>query len=263
MRPRGFTLIDLLVVIAIIALLVTILMPSLKQAKTLARRAVCVMNLRYTMVAHLVYANEESGFLPPQDNWAAHHWEWYAAHVIWRNVADWLRGYPEAVKMVREGPLGINRLVAYGFLEPHVPWCPEQTRQRYMDSKGDPNHTNYLAPAQWARWEGGLSATPSRLRNAWSGYMRRVLESEGGPKGNRFVDVGSEDFFGGRAFLADIVREGTVQTAHKDGIGVAYTDGSARFVLDSDDPVFLRASWGWGHGGEQMNYIFWEWLDAR
>lgn len=40
----GFTLIEVLVVVAIIALLVAILLPSLRQAKELARRSVCLSN---------------------------------------------------------------------------------------------------------------------------------------------------------------------------------------------------------------------------
>jgi competence protein ComGC len=44
-RCGAFTLVELLVVVGIIALLVTILMPSLARAKELARRAVCATNL--------------------------------------------------------------------------------------------------------------------------------------------------------------------------------------------------------------------------
>ena len=45
MNRRGFTLIELLVVIAIIVLLVTVLMPALRKATAMGRKAVCQSNL--------------------------------------------------------------------------------------------------------------------------------------------------------------------------------------------------------------------------
>ena len=45
-RGKGFTLIDLLVVIAIIGMLTALLLPSLSRAKDQGRNAVCKNNLR-------------------------------------------------------------------------------------------------------------------------------------------------------------------------------------------------------------------------
>lgn len=57
MRPRAFTLIELLVVIAIIAILIAILLPSLAKARTAARSARCLSNVRQLEVAHQLYIN--------------------------------------------------------------------------------------------------------------------------------------------------------------------------------------------------------------
>ncbi len=60
----GFTLIELLVVIAIIALLVSILLPSLNKAKELAKRAVCLSNLRSGGLGFALYVEDFEGSLP-------------------------------------------------------------------------------------------------------------------------------------------------------------------------------------------------------
>ena len=57
-RRRGFTLIELSVVIAIIALLMAFLIPALHRAREQGARAVCLNNLRQLTVAWILYAEE-------------------------------------------------------------------------------------------------------------------------------------------------------------------------------------------------------------
>lgn len=67
-RPRSaaaFTLVELLVVVAIIALLMTMLLPVLGHGQELARRAVCTNNLRQMVIAALLYASENRERFPP------------------------------------------------------------------------------------------------------------------------------------------------------------------------------------------------------
>lgn len=63
-RPRGFTLIEVLVVVAIIALLVAILLPSLARTRAQARSALCESHLRQFGTGATVFSVEHQGRVP-------------------------------------------------------------------------------------------------------------------------------------------------------------------------------------------------------
>ena len=59
----SFTLIELLIVIAIIAILACLLLPALNQARTRGHAAKCVSNQKQTMLAQIQYSNDYSGYM--------------------------------------------------------------------------------------------------------------------------------------------------------------------------------------------------------
>ena len=62
-KSKGFTLIELLVVISIIALLLSILLPSLQAAREQAKRLKCMANLRQMGFAAYYYSEDNEGYV--------------------------------------------------------------------------------------------------------------------------------------------------------------------------------------------------------
>lgn len=64
----GFTLVELLVVIAVIAVLLALLVPALRKAREVARRVVCQSNLRQIAVAWNAYLDDWGGAFLQRQN---------------------------------------------------------------------------------------------------------------------------------------------------------------------------------------------------
>jgi prepilin-type N-terminal cleavage/methylation domain-containing protein len=65
-RRCGFTLVELLVVIGIIAILISLLLPALSRAREQANRTVCLSNLRQIMTMSRIYITDNHGVFPYQ-----------------------------------------------------------------------------------------------------------------------------------------------------------------------------------------------------
>jgi prepilin-type N-terminal cleavage/methylation domain-containing protein/prepilin-type processing-associated H-X9-DG protein len=72
-RRSGFTLVELLVVIGIIAILVAILLPAMSRAMASARSIRCQGNLRQIGVGYSFYRNEYNNWLPPVNSFIAYN----------------------------------------------------------------------------------------------------------------------------------------------------------------------------------------------
>jgi prepilin-type N-terminal cleavage/methylation domain-containing protein len=63
-KPEGFTLTELLVVIAVVGILAGLLLPALASGKAKARNSACTSNLRQLGIATRIYAEDNSSRLP-------------------------------------------------------------------------------------------------------------------------------------------------------------------------------------------------------
>src|SRR5262245_28101473 len=91
-RARAFTLVELLVVIGIIAVLIAILLPTLGRAREQAKNVTCQSNLRQWSNAALVYANDNSGWLPRRGQGAQ-------PTVQIDRPSDWFNALPPIMRM--------------------------------------------------------------------------------------------------------------------------------------------------------------------
>jgi len=86
-RPLAFTLIELLIVIAVIAILAALLLPALNRAKIRAQGIRCMNNTRQLTLAWLAYSHENNDTLVVNDNTGT-NLSWCSGRLDWFTTPD-------------------------------------------------------------------------------------------------------------------------------------------------------------------------------
>src|SRR5581483_7319329 len=122
-RFGGFTLVELLVVIGIIALLISILLPSLNKAREAAKKVSCASNERQIGQMMFMYASEQNGWLVPMN---------YAARGQGPN-ADWWRSWDQILMETLFKDTTATRDTSHDALRYAVFVCPSDDIPRRPD----------------------------------------------------------------------------------------------------------------------------------
>ena len=89
LRRRAFTLVELLVVIGIIALLISILLPTLSRAREQANALKCLSNVRQLGLATVMFAQEHKGYMPTcSDTQYAAYADPYRTKFVYRDTGS-------------------------------------------------------------------------------------------------------------------------------------------------------------------------------
>jgi prepilin-type N-terminal cleavage/methylation domain-containing protein len=256
-RAVGFTLVELLVVIGIIALLISILLPALNSARERASRVKCSSNLRQLGQAINTYAADNKGHYPRVRHVSGGIPVFYTG--FYREGAFGPTGDPEQ----NDVTAALFLLVKSNIVTLNVFVCPSST-QKVDDLEGFPlskcsNFSDTL-PYGWS-----LSYSYANPYSGFAGFGPEDADYKLTPQTRGDFAIAADRNDGDDRFKnlnwnapASDIKWMNSQNHNKEGQNVLYNDGHVvwcnnPFVGIDHDNIFTRAGdiankRGWPHG---------------
>jgi prepilin-type N-terminal cleavage/methylation domain-containing protein/prepilin-type processing-associated H-X9-DG protein len=135
-RKSGFTLVELLVVIGIIALLIAILLPALRRARQAAVSTSCQNNLRQMGMLFQIYVNDNNGWCP--------HPGWGGSFPLNPISAKFNMSWAERLVMATAAKQYVKNWNQHYPVTGHYLWrCPGFGEGSYEAGHATDNHAGY------------------------------------------------------------------------------------------------------------------------
>ena len=162
----GFTLVELLVVIGIIAVLISILLPTLARARAAAASVKCMSNLRSLGQAALMYSDANRGVIMPT--------------VVWRNGSQ-VDFWPQLLILGKYVPPQSIQSAGDAQQFKSVLVCPSTTEFTTQNSLIDGLRRHQwqhlqTSPTMWTDWSYGINGTSHRSNEGFAADHPRIAK---------------------------------------------------------------------------------------